>query len=100
MRQQDVMDSFIEGGSKAKSPNLKHDGRQLTHYYTVIAEMHPDGMLLNLTPYTKTTKAIQNKLEKTLDYYSIDYRVLTSIPMGCSDLSKYSKMAVNKEELV
>ena len=93
----DVLVAFVNGDDNVKTKNLyikQHNfGTRLYNYDTCIAErieINGDfrGFKVNMTKYSKSTTAIQNKLIQAIrdKYGTIHIKVATDIPMGAKDL--------------
>lgn len=77
----EVIKSFIDGATKAKSNNLKINGNLLVYYETTIAERLEDGRnIVNVQRYSVSTTRIQKVLLKELASDKL-IRV-TSVPLG------------------
>mgnify|MGYP000982306598 CR=1 FL=1 len=62
MKNIEVIETFINGGNKAKTANLYIDGENLVNYSTVIAHRINNRIYLNSTKYSQTTSRIQNMI--------------------------------------
>lgn len=85
----EVVQSFVSGDNwVTKAGNLKIEKNKLINYNTVIAEKTCDNhMIVNLTKYSSTTTAIQNKLVDILQFqFDGYYDFVTNIPEGTGSL--------------
>jgi hypothetical protein len=91
MKNIDVITTFINGGAKAKTKNLRIEGDKLFNYNTCIAERWAKiggeeyGFVVNATKYSQSTTTIQNKLLHLIPEYALA-QTLVSIPMGADSL--------------
>lgn len=91
MKNIDVIKTFVNGGTKAKTTNLYIDGDKLMNYTTCLCERFEKlggqefGFVINTTKYSQSTTTIQNKL---YDYIPEDLITaeLRNIPMGAYSL--------------
>lgn len=91
MKNLDVIVTFVNGGSKAKTNNLYIENDKLFNYNTCIAERYEKlggelGFIVNATKYSQSTTTIQNKLMNEIPEDQVT-AVLTGIRMGERDLS-------------
>jgi hypothetical protein len=93
----DVLVAFVNGDDNVKTKNLhivEHEhGTRLFNYDTCIAERTVvggdfRGFKVNMTKYSNSTTAIQNKLISTIQgtHKGMHIKVATRIPMGARDL--------------
>lgn len=92
MKNIDVITTFVNGGTKAKTKNLRIEGDKLFNYNTCLAERYEKlggeemGFIVNATKYSMSTTTIQNKLLTSIPEDQIT-ATLVSIPMGAGSLS-------------
>src|SRR5690606_17690078 len=96
MKNIDVVNEFVNGGTDAKTKTLyivEHEfGTKLFNYDTCIAErtvVNGDfrGFKVNVTKYSKATTTIQNALLHNLrDNYKQHIKVAVNIPIGADSL--------------
>lgn len=93
MKNQDVIQSFINGQTKGKTKNLRIEGDKLINYNTVIAEreLMPNMEFyytVNVTKYSMSTTTIQNKLTSLLSEQGKDSKVVkvSNVSIGASSL--------------
>lgn len=88
MKQQELIDSFLQGATSGKALSLSIDGDQLVHYNTAIAERYGDHIILNYTRYSLATGRIQKMITETFDASLILY--VSSVPSDTrSSLADY-----------
>lgn len=84
----DVIQTFINGGQKVKTKNLKIDGDKLLNYQTIIAKRDfKNGdyiFTINSTKYSRSTSTIQNQLVRLIPKSKIRNE-FDNIPMGTKD---------------
>jgi hypothetical protein len=64
MRNEQVIERFINGEQKGKSSNnnLYIEGTKLFNYGTLLAQHHNGKIFINITKYSHSTSTIQNKI--------------------------------------
>lgn len=68
MKNNDLIDSFINGATEGKASNLRIEGDKLIQYRTVIAYRCASKLFfINGEHYSPTTSRVQNYLKKQLD---------------------------------
>ncbi len=90
MKNTDVVTAFLNGESKAKTKNLRIEGKNLINYNTILAQRVGDGKgnnsyVVNITKYSQSTTTIQNVILKEIPESKI-LRCVTGIPMGADYL--------------
>lgn len=81
MRNNDVIATFVNGGTNAKAKNLYIDGDKLMNYNTCLAQRIESGnIVVNMTKYSPTTSTIQNVLNGSIPAYS--KIIVNNVPMG------------------
>ena len=90
MKNVDVLESFVNGESGAKTKTLFIDGNRLYNYRTCIAERTPrtDGshsFKVNTTKYSNSTTRIQNQLMDLVPIAGLS--TVNDIPEGADSLS-------------
>ncbi len=66
MRQQELIEAFLNGATDGTVKSLSVDGDQLVHYNTAIAERYGDKVILNYTRYSLATGRIQKMITDTV----------------------------------
>lgn len=86
MKNIDVIERFVNGGTKGKTANLFIEDNKLFNYNTCIAERNDsnESFVVNATKYSMSTTTIQNQLLRALAHD--DITVLADIPMGTQSL--------------
>ncbi len=85
MTNEQLMKNFLNGDTKGKAGNLRIEGNKLIQYWTTIAQFVNGQVVINITPYSKTTTVLQNKLRKWMP----ETKMLNGLQQGVSDLEKY-----------
>lgn len=62
MRQNKLVDAFLEGAMEGEVKSLHIRGDQLIHYNTPIAERSGDKVILNYTRYSLATGKVQKMI--------------------------------------
>jgi len=89
MKNENVIEMFIDGATRGKTTNLRIEGDKLINYGTAIAEReYVNGeyrFTLNMTKYSSSTSRIQSKMNYLMPQNRVD-SVVANIPMGCTNL--------------
>ena len=67
MKQQELVEAFINGETAGTVKSLSIDGEQLIHYNTAIAERMGEKIILNYTRYSLATGKVQKMITDALD---------------------------------
>lgn len=73
MRQQELIEAFLNGATLGKARSLSIDGDQLIHYNTAIAERLGDQTTLNYTRYSLAIGKVQEIMTDTADNAKLIY---------------------------
>lgn len=73
MRQQELIEAFLNGATDGTVKSLSVDGDQLVHYNTAIAERYDDKVILNYTRYSLATGRVQKMITDTVDADTLVY---------------------------
>lgn len=71
MKNIEVIRTFVNGGTKAKTKNLHIDGDKLINYNTCIAVRKSGNIVINNKKYSVTTSKIQNMLRREIPSYKV-----------------------------
>lgn len=87
MRNQEVINKFVNFAESAATANERSTDDKLFNYETCIAQRHEGKIIVNVTRYSVTTSKMQNYLRRELSGY--DVIEVTSVPIGTHDLVPY-----------
>ena len=80
-------EAWRDGRAVRPSDSIWTDGASVYSYQTAIAVRRPAGVILNRTPYTKTTTIHQNALASQLDSDAVNYSEVVDIPLGTGHIT-------------
>jgi len=88
----DIIKTFLNGGDKAKTTNLRIEGNKLFNYQTCIAERnwnnnYGHNFIVNVTKYSKSTTTIQNQLIQLIGSNDSNVEWVAEIPIGTTSLN-------------
>lgn len=69
----------------AESLNMTSTGNKLFSYYTVIAQLHEDSVIINHTYYSNTTSHHQSGVSVP----GFKVIIVKNVPRGAKDLAQY-----------
>ena len=78
MKQQELVEAFINGQTTGTAKSLSIDNVQLIHYNTVIAEHIGEKIILNYTRYSLATGKVQKMITDVVDPSRLVY--VSSVP--------------------
>lgn len=78
MKQQELVEAFINGETTGTAKSLSIDGMQLIHYNTAIAEHMGEKIVLNYTRYSLATGKVQKMITDAVDPGRLVY--VSSVP--------------------
>lgn len=73
MKQQELVEAFINGETTGTAKSLSIDGLQLIHYNTAIAERMGETIILNYTRYSLATGKVQKMITDAVDQSRLVY---------------------------
>ena len=79
-------DAWRDGRAVEPSPSIWTDGATVYSYQTAIAVRRPSGVLLNRTPYSRTTTTHQNALAVQLYSDAVAYLEVWDVPRDTQHL--------------
>lgn len=78
MKQQELVEAFINGETAGTAKSLSIEGMQLIHYNTAIAERIGEKIILNYTRYSLATGKVQKMITDAVDPSRLVY--VSSVP--------------------
>ena len=79
-------EAWRDGRAVRPAESIWTDGASVYSYQTVIAVRRPAGVLLNRTPYSRTTTVHQNAIASQLYSDTVEYLEVWDVPIGTGHL--------------